>query len=327
MSEDTRERLDSIAKSVSKRLGSDDFMGIVSDNELAGRIGNWVSTGNYAIDYICSGKFIGGGLPVGRVVEVFGPPATGKSLLLYHFLVETQKRDGLAVLLETEGAYNRDFGATIGIDNDKLLLGEPDTVEQVFAIVDEIANTVDEQLITIVWDSIAQTSTDHEMDVDIGVVDMSKAKMIKAGFRRIGRKLSKANVLFVAANHIISKIGVMYGKKTTEPGGRGYAFASSIRLELTKKKSIVDVASKEIIGTNVGVFVEKNKVAPPFKRCEVEIYFDRGVDEYSGMLEHFVNKGLVEKSGGWYSYGGEKFRSSEFKDELFEKIIESQEKD
>ena len=317
-------RLKELAVSVNERLGDKEFMGIVADNELAGRITDWLTTGNLAIDYYCSGKLIGGGFPVGRVVEVFGPPAAGKSLLLYHLLAETQKRGGLAVLLETEGAYNRDFGATIGIDNKELLIAEPDTVEQVFQIVEEIADEAqaEDEMITIVWDSLAQTSTEHEMEIDFSKVDSSmegarKAKMIKAGFRRIGRKIGKANILLVTANHVIDKIGVLYGKKTTTPGGHGYNFASSIRLELKKGKSIVDPTIKEVVGINANIFVEKNKVAHPFKGGDVEIYFDRGVDKYSGFLDVLVNKGIIQQRGGWYSLGEEKFRSADFA-EFFE---------
>ena len=317
-------RLKALAVSVNKRLGDKEFMGIVTDNELAGRISGWVTTGNLALDYCCSGKLLGGGFPAGRVIEIFGPPATGKTLLLYHFLTETQKRGGLAVLLETEGAYNRDFGATIGINNDELLWAEPDTIEQVFQVIEEIADEAqpEDELITIVWDSLAQTSTEHEMEMDFSKVDSSmegarKAKMIKAGFRRIGRKIGKANILLVTANHTIAKIGVLYGKKTTTSGGEGYNFASSIRLELKKGKSIFDVATKEAIGTHAKIFVEKNKVAFPFKECEIEIYFAHGANKYSGFLDVLVNKGIIEQKGGWYSLGEEKFRSADFA-EFFE---------
>lgn len=299
--------LSDIAKRLSKAVKEDNFVTIVADNETAGRITNWVSTGNYALNYTLSGRY-DGGLPVGRIVEYFGDPSTGKSLMCYHILAETQKRGGLAVLFDTEGAYTRSFGEAIGIDNSRLLLAEPNTVEEVFTLIEEIckisaANNT--ELTTVVWDSIAQTSTRKEMSGDFGTQDMGlKAKMIRAGFRRIGRLTSKSNVLLVGANHKTAKIGVMYGKKTTTPGGTGYAFASSLRVELTKGPHIGDSITDRIIGTEAKAYVDKSKVAGAYGECVVNVYFDKGIDKYSGLLDILVNDGIIEQRGTWYYYTG-----------------------
>ena len=310
--------LKKMAKRINDTLKSDEFLSIVADNETAGAIKTWVSTGNYALNYACSGSALHGGFPFGRVVEMFGDPSTGKSLLGYHLLAETQKMGGIAILLDTEGAYTRVFGAQIGIDNEKMLFGEPDTVEDVFRVVEEICQENDGTPTTIFWDSIAQTSTHHEMEADFGVSDMSKAKMIKAGFRRVGRRIGKSNVLFVGSNHIISNIGVLYGRKDTTPGGKGYAFASSLRLDLRKGKNIKG-ESGDAIGTEVVAKVDKSKIAIPYRSCTIEISWLRGVDPNSGLLDLLVSKGVVERSGAWLSYGeGRKFRSSEFVEVLSE---------
>lgn len=309
MSERTSaKKLSSIARAVNKKLGSDDYMSRVIDNELAGNISEWVHTGNYALDWICSGMADGsGGLPVGRIVEFFGDPSTGKSLICNHILAETQKKGGIAVLLDTEGAYMRDFGEMVGIDNSLLLEAEPDTVEDVFGTVQEICENAGDELVTIVWDSIGQTSTRHELEIGLDKPDLWKAKLIKSMFRQLQRRIGRLRVLLVATNHIYSTMN-LYGKKTEEPGGRGYKFASSVRVDLVKGRNIAE--DNTAVGVHVRANVVKNKIAPPFRQAEVEVYFDRGMDKYSGLLPILVERGVIEVKGSWHSFGDTKFRAS-----------------
>lgn len=321
----------------------------------------WVSTGNYALNRKISGSY-SKGIPVGRVLDVFGDPSTGKSLLIYHIIANVQKMGGIAILDDTEDAYTKEFGEKIGIDNEELIQLSSLTVEEHFEkvflgwkdktgrkrppIVKSILEHDPECLILVALDSLALLSTKHELQTKFDKPDMLKAKHIRAGLRMASEVMQQGNIIHLISNHITSKIGVMFGPTTTTPGGSGVPFSASVRIELSKgakiKGKIDEVEdtneSKEdsenednekskapIIGVQSFVHIPKNKIAALFQRSIVDIYFDRGLDPYSGLLEAFIDDKLVVKSGrGVYLYINKETSTEEkFKQKDFIEFIDS----
>lgn len=289
----------------------------------------WLPTGNYALNKVISGSYKRG-VPFGRVIDIFGDPSTGKSLLIYHMIAHIQKMGGVAILDDTEDAYTKSFGECIGIDNDSLIRLSSLTVEEHFGkcflgwkqpssgkdklplvqlILDEDPNCP----ILVALDSLALLSTDHERDSPMETPDMSKAKMIRKGLRKSSDIMSKGNIIHVISNHVTAKIGVMFGKKTTTPGGSGVPFQASVRLELSSAGKVKD-DDKNVTSVKSGVHVSKNKIGMPFKNTEIEIFFDRGMDPYSGLLESLELEGIVKpgEKRGEMLYGDKSFRKSEF---------------
>jgi recombination protein RecA len=276
---------------------------------------DWVSTGHAGLDWAVSGKLTGGGLPVGRVVDIYGDPSTGKSLLIMHILAETQKKGGIAILDDTEGAYNRFFAEMIGVNTENLFLLDSVTIEEHFEnvkkIIEKVRHKDKDVMITIALDSLACLSTKHELKEGFDKVDMTKAKMIRQGMRILGNTFREANVLYIVANHVIAKIGQMYGPKKTTPGGSGVPFQSSVRIELKKKANIAG-ANDVVSGVNIEAEIKKNKVAPPFKQTAARVYFDKGIEKYSGIVPILMAEGIVtQPSQGWYEAFGEKKREKD----------------
>lgn len=302
----------------------------------------WVSTGNFSLNKIISGDFHRG-FPFGKVVEIFGDPATGKSLLLAHIIAGVQKMGGIAILDDTENAYNPFFGAKVGVDNENLIRIKSKTIEEhiekVFigweqdgkkrkSIVQLLLKDDPEIPIFIGLDSLALLSTRHEQDTAFGTSDMSKAKLIKKGYRLAADLLEKHNVLYVVSNHVYYKIGVMYGNPKATPGGTGTPFQSSVRLDLVtgtrlketaelegdEEESKADKKKAATVGIETHITVAKNRLCPPFGKTTIEIMFDSGMDPDSGLLEVLERNKIVVKTGkGVYSFGEKTFRTSEFK--------------
>jgi len=302
----------------------------------------WVSTGNYALNKIISGDF-NKGLPFGKVIEIFGDPSTGKSLLMSHLMAAVQKSGGIAVLDDTENAYNPFFGESIGINNDDLIRIKSKTVEEHIeklfigwedkdgkkkkSIVQLLLKDNPELPIIICLDSLALLSTRHEQDTAFDTNDMSKAKLIKKGYRLASEFLEMHNVLYVVSNHVYTKIGVLYGNPKATPGGTGTPFQSSVRLDLVKgkklKAKIVDESEEGAepvedknapdIGIETHVRVDKNRLAPPFRKATLEIYWDSGVSAESGLLGVLEDSKIISKVGkGVYGYGNKTFKPKEF---------------
>lgn len=279
----------------------------------------WVNTGSFALNKAISGSYQKG-LPFKRVVDIFGDPSTGKSLLIYHILANVQKMGGVAILDDTEDAYVKEFGATIGIDNDELILLNSLTVEEHFekvflgwkdskgkqkkSLVDLIVEQEPGCPIVVALDSVALLSTRHEQEVKFEKPDMIKAKQIRAGMRMVAGHLQNNNILHLISNHLISKIGVLFGNPKTTPGGSGIPFQASVRIELSTGKKIKDKENEEKkIGIQSNIYIAKNKISAPFKETTVDIYFDRGVDPYSGIQDLMVNDGiLVAEDGNRFTY-------------------------
>jgi len=294
-----------------------DFEGVVTADTQ--NINNWVDTGSYALNKAISGSYHKG-LPFGRVVDISGDPSTGKSLIIYHILANCQKMGGVAILDDTEDAYVKEFGESIGINNDELILLNSLTVEEHFekvflgwknssgkkkeSLVDLIVDNEPECPIVVALDSVALLSTRHEQDVKFDKPDMVKAKQIRAGMRMVSKHLQDHEVLHMISNHVIAKIGVMYGPKKTTPGGSGIPFQASVRMDLSLGKKIIDKKiENKIIGVQSRVKITKNKISAPFKETILDIFFDNGVDPYSGVVDMLVQDGvLVAESGNRFTY-------------------------
>lgn len=306
----------------------DGVEGAASGNES--KVDLWIDSGNYALNYVISGNYQNG-YPVGRVVELFGDPSTGKSLLIYHLIAKIQQMGGIAILDDTEDAYTGTFGKMLGIDNDNLIMLNSLTVEEHFekvftgwkdskgkdrpSLVDMIWEKDTNCPVLVALDSLALLSTRHEQEVKFERPDMAKAKMIRAALRIASATMKRGNIIHVISNHVTSKIGVLFGNPKTTPGGSGVPFSASVRLELSYMGKIKDENNPDrIIGVKSVIKGSKNKVSAPFKHAEVEIIFDKGVTPYSGLLDVMMLNGTVKEGDkkGHIIIGTESFRKSEF---------------
>lgn len=310
-----------IAKLVSEIEGAE----FGSDVEVK----SWISTGNFALNKAISGDY-NKGLPLGRVVDIFGDPSTGKSLIIYHLLANIQKMGGIAILDDTEDAYTKEFGQTIGINNEELIKLSSLTVEEHFekvflgwknskgknqsSLINMILDREPNCPVVVALDSLALLSTKHEQEVLFEKPDMIKAKQIRAGLRMCSKIMRQANVLHIISNHVTAKIGVMYGPKKTTPGGSGVPFQASVRLDLSLGSKLKD-DNDNIIGVESEVYVVKNKVSAPFKKAIVDIKFDKGMIPESGLLDSLVCNGIIkedEEKKGFFVYSNESFRKGKF---------------
>lgn len=273
---------------------------------------NFVSTGNLALDWCISDKFVGGGLPIGRVVEIFGPPSSGKSLIVNGIMGRIQRAGGIAILDDVEESCSTDFMRKTGclVDPDCFVRMANKTVEQHFKAIDSqikyLRGAGFDKPICIVLDSLAATSTRHEIEAGLDKVDMTRAAKIKSGLRQIGGELAKQKVLYIILNHVIDNIGVQYPSKLnpakSSPGGGGPKFHASIRIELSTRKLIED--NGLVKGVLTRFTVVKNKLTAPFRACEAQIMLDKGVDPMGGMFDTLCRMGKVtQPAPGWYMYG------------------------
>jgi len=282
-------------------------------------IREYVSTGVVALDWAISSKLKEGGLPVGRVIEIFGDPSTGKSLLLLHIIKSAQQMGAICLLDDAEESFDEGFAQRIGVDLGTLTRKNSKTVEEHFTEVAEFVNLArgidKKRLIVIALDSIAILSTKHEVQVGFEKPDMTKAKLIRQGMRVMRGEFSEQRVLYLVCNHVIASFNT-YGRDKTTPGGGGVPFQSSIRIELSIK-NLIKNEKNQIQGVGVKAVVVKNKIAPPFKSCLFQVSFEKGVDRFSGFFDVLVDIGCVqEKGAGWYIYKEKTVRRTDIEKDI-----------
>ncbi|WCS68068.1 protein RecA [Bacillus phage vB_BsuM-Goe26] len=282
------------------------------ENATHASVPGWIPSGDPALD-----EALGGGWPLSRIVEVYGPESNGKTTVALHAIAEVQKIGGIAIFLDTEHALDRTRAKSIGVDLKTMIYAQPGTMESVFEFVDGLIDKIRkknvERPILVVWDSVAATPTNVEVngeydDQHVGI----HARVMSQGFRKINSKINKNNVCFMCINQTRDKVGVTFGEKSTTPGGRALKFYASVRLEVIKVGQYKEGSA--VAGIKCIANTKKNKVAPPFRKVEFNILFadeNGGIDGLGSLLDKGLEAGIFGTSKGWYEIDGQKFRKAD----------------
>ena len=258
-----------------------------------------ISSGSLSIDNVLGV----GGFPKGRIIEIYGPESSGKTTLALQAIAECQKAQGKCAFIDAEHAIDPKYAKALGVDVDELILSQPDSGEQALEIAEVLIKSGAIDLIVI--DSVAALVPQAELDGEMGDSNIGlHARLMSKAMRKLAGTMSANNCTAIFINQLREKVGVMFGNPEVTTGGRALKFYSSIRLEVRKGEPIKN--GSDVIGNKVNVKCAKNKVAPPFKSCTVEIYYGEGISHLSEIVALGVEYGIIEKSGSWYSYKGEK---------------------
>ena len=296
MADTKKQSLDNALKQIEKEYGQGTIMKLGTKDIV--EVGS-ISTGSFSLD-----KALGiGALPKGRVVESYGPESSGKTTLTLQVIAECQKAGGSAAFIDAEHALDPEYANALGVDIDELVVSQPDTGEQALEVTDTLIQS--KSLDVIVIDSVAALVPRAELEGDMGDSHVGlQARLMSQALRKITGNIQKSNTMVIFINQIRMKIGVMFGSPETTTGGNALKFYSSVRLDIRRVGAIKD--GDEVIGNETRVKVVKNKVAPPFKVVDFQILYGKGINRIGEVIEYAVKKDIVEKSGSWYSYKGEK---------------------
>lgn len=324
---------------------------LAGDDDSPSNVKDWISTGSDTLDLAISNR-PNGGFPVGRITEITGLEASGKSLLASHALAETQKKGGLAVYIDTESATSSEFLEAIGVDLKTMLYVPLETIEEIFETIETIVEGVrksnKDRLVTIVVDSVMGASTKIEMaaEYDKDGYATSKSIILSKAMRKVTNWIARENICLIFTNQLRTKLGVSFGDQWTTAGGKAIPFHASVRLRLKNTGMIKAKMNgvEQVVGSKTEVQVVKNRMGPPHRKVNYDIYYDSGIDNYGGWLELMKKFDLVKQSGAWYTledidhetgevFGEVKFQSKDFiekvmqdtkvKDRLYKRICDA----
>ncbi|MDO5646657.1 recombinase RecA [Paracoccus sp. (in: a-proteobacteria)] len=296
-SADKQKALDSALAQIERQFGKGSIMKLGKDNPVAEI--EATSTGSLGLD-IALGI---GGLPKGRIIEIYGPESSGKTTLTLHVVAEEQKKGGVCAFVDAEHALDPQYAKKLGVNLDELLISQPDTGEQALEIVDTLVRSGAVSLVVV--DSVAALTPKSEIEGDMGDAQVgAQARLMSQAMRKLTASIGRSNCMVIFINQIRMKIGVMFGNPETTSGGNALKFYASVRLDIRRTGAIKD--KDEVTGNTTRVKVVKNKVAPPFRQVEFDIMYGEGISKVGELVDLGVKAGVVEKSGAWYSYGDER---------------------